>query len=377
MTPTSDIAGCICCGACVWIPIPDPGSQSIASDWRIVAEPLARRACAVCGLAVRLPSVAAGASLFAEGYSLYAHAPGGTFERVRQEHYASWIAAAVSRAPQRILDVGCGNGSLLLALGDIWRGVELLGCDPSGASVAGAAGSGVTAWQGPSQTLDAGIADLVVAVNVIEHTPDPIAFLRDLRRACTEDGTVVVICPDGQRPGIELLFADHLFSFAPDHLHALAARAGLSVLRAEEAPQALGAFQMIVATSGDMSITGEWADGAALNARRAAYLRRWSALDAGLAARLPPSVVCFGAGEAAGLLRAYAPESWARVRACTADTLASGTFGPLPVVPLETLPAATAILVGVRPVDQVRVVERLASRFASVTTWYDLVEEPA
>jgi SAM-dependent methyltransferase len=377
VTLMSETAACICCGARTWIAMPDPGSQSIASDWRVVAEPLRRHTCGACGLAMRVPSVETGAGLYAEGYSLYAHAPGATFERLRQEQYASWIAGAAPRPPRRILDVGCGNGSLLLALGEVWRGAELLGCDPSGDSVAAAGGSGVTAWQTTSDTLDAGIADLVVAANVIEHTPDPIAFLRDLRRACTEDGTVVVICPDGERPGVELLFADHLFSFAPDHLHALAAGAGLSVLRTETAPPALGAFQMMVATPGDAAPTRNCADGAALNARRAAYLRRWSTLDAGLAVRLPASVVCFGTGEAAGLLRAYAPESWARVRACTADALASGTFGPLPALSLDTLPADTAILVGVRPADQVRVAERLVSRFASVTTWYDLVEDPA
>jgi SAM-dependent methyltransferase len=356
--------------------MPDPGSQSIASDWRVVVEPLRRQACGACGLAVRVPSVATGAGLYAEGYSLYAHAPGGTFERTRQAQYASWIAAAVSRPPRRILDVGCGNGSLLLALGEMWSGVDLLGCDPSGDSVASAAGSGVMSWQGTADTLDAGIADLVVAVNVIEHTPDPAAFLRDLRRACSEDGTVVVICPDGGRPGVELLFADHLFSFTPRHLQALAVRAGLSVLRTETAPAELGAFQMMVTTPGETALVPDCADGTALNARRAVYLGRWSTLDAGLAARLPASVICFGIGEAAGLLRAYAPESWARVRACTADTLASGTFGPLPAVPLDALPSDTAILVGVRPADQMRVAGRLASRFASVTTWYDLVEEP-
>jgi hypothetical protein len=172
------------------------------------------------------------------------------------------------------------------------------------------------------------------------------------------------------------LFADHLFSFTPRHLQALAVRAGLSVLRTETAPAELGAFQMMVTTPGETALVPDCADGTALNARRAVYLGRWSTLDAGLAARLPASVICFGIGEAAGLLRAYAPESWARVRACTADTLASGTFGPLPAVPLDALPSDTAILVGVRPADQMRVAGRLASRFASVTTWYDLVEEP-
>ena len=96
--------------------------------------------------------------------------------------------------------------------------------------------------------------------------------------------------------------------------------------------------------------------------------------------RAPAAVVCFGVGEAAGLLRAYAPRTWARVQACTADRQAlnpaSPDFGGLPIVPLDTLPPSTSLLLGVRPADQPPVRDRLARQFASVTTWYDLVDEP-
>jgi hypothetical protein len=85
-------------------------------------------------------------------------------------------------------------------------------------------------------------------------------------------------------------------------------------------------------------------------------------------------VVCFGAGEAAGLLRAYAPRAWSSVRACTVDGHAHGVFGELPMIPIDAVGRGDTVLIGVRPADQRRVADRLRDRFPRVITWYDLVE---
>ena len=354
----------------------------MVSDWRVLPVPLGKIACRRCGLVSRREDDL-DAALYANGYTLYAHAPGAAFERARQSRYAGWIADAVNghtrAAPRRIVDVGCGNGSLLLALRAAWPAAELSGCDPSADAIAHADGC-LRLWHGTSATLAPGEADLVVAVNVIEHTPDPVAFLDDVRRACEPKGLAVIVCPDGGVPGVELLFADHLHSFGMPHLHALAARAGLMPIATLTAPPDLGAFQMLVA-EGAAPADGPavCGDPRALNDRRAAMLRRWAALDDHLTTRVTGDAVCFGVGEAAGLLRAYAPRTWARVRACTADRQAlnpaSPRFGELPIVPLDTLPPQTHVLVGVRPGDQAAVRERLVRQFTAVTTWYDLVED--
>ena len=344
----------------------------MASDWRIVEEPLGKRACRGCGVAEG-PGRTTG-TLFDAAYELYAHPPGAAGERGRQSAYAGWIATAVASPPRRILDVGCGNGSLLLALAERWPGAELLGCDPSPGSVAHGRPP-LRLWQGTASDLPGGLgADLVVAVNVIEHTHDPESFLRDLLRAAAPGATVLVICPEGATPGVELLFWDHLWSLTRGHLAGLFERAGIAPLAVSAAPVLLSEFQLLAGRAGgERGIAVEGLDVAALNARRVVYLDRWRGLDDGLVARLPPDVVCFGAGEAAGLLRAYAPRSWTRVRACTADEPQAGRFGAVPLVPLPAVPADAAILVGVRPADQPRVAARLRSHFARVTTWYDLV----
>jgi SAM-dependent methyltransferase len=353
----------------------------MASDWRLLATPLRRHACLACGLLATRTQFSSG--LFEDHYALYAHSPTDVRrERERQRAYARWILDACHRAgktaqPRFVLDVGCGNGSLLLALKAHWPSATLIGCDPSAEAVAHAAGAGCTIWQGTASSVPSRVqADVVVSVNVIEHTDDPLAFLRNLRGGLTDDGTLVLICPDGGKPGVELLIADHVHSFAARHLCSLLERAGLAPRDVEQAPTALGSFQLIIAGTAQAAPEAlsplTTVDVSACRS----YLQQWSALDAQLLSRIGDGgVSCFGIGEAAGLLRAYTPRTWQRVRSCTADEVRpSSRFGSLPAVPLEQISADATLLLAVRPQDQPGLAARLSSRFARVISWHDLIE---
>lgn len=371
------IAPCIVCGGTAWTLLPDAGPRSMTSDWRVLDEPLAWSACDACGLAKRRPSKSVDESFYRSGYTLYAHAPGGAVEDARQAEYARWISQATGRRPRRVLDVGCGNGSLLRALRASWPDAELLGCDPSRESIAQGYGGDLKLWTGTASNLPGDIrADLVIAVNVIEHTTDPAEFLAALRAVLEPDGMVVIVCPDGGRPGLDLLFADHVFSFAQEHLGILMSRAGVLRVGASQAPRSLGAFQMAIGRRRDATQT-KTVHAPPRTAALKRYLEQWQQLDARLQTRIEGTAVCFGAGEAAGLLRAYAPQTWTRVRACTIDGKPQGTFGTLPLIPLDDMRADEALLVGVRPIDQARVAERLRARHPRVITWYDLVDVEA
>ena len=366
---------CLVCGQTTWVTLPDPAPRSMTSDWRIVDEPLARSLCMTCGLVCREPSASTDTAFYASGYTLYAHAPGSTREQARQDEYARWIAQGTGRRPRRVLDVGCGNGSLLRALRAYWPDAELLGCDPSRDAIAQGFGTDIRLWTGTASNLPSDVrADLVIALNVVEHAIDPIAFLTALRAALEPDGLLVIVCPDGGRPGLDLLFVDHLFSFGREHSGTLLSRVGLQRLGASQAPRSLGAFQMAIARSREVTKTKPiHPPPRAEDLKR--YLERWRQLDEQLQARLSGKVVCFGAGEAAGLLRAYAPRAWSSVRACTIDGASQGRFGDLPILPLDAVAADANVLVGVRPSDQPRVAERLGARFQRVVTWYDLVHD--
>ena len=343
------------------------------SDLRVIDEPLDKWICRACALVRRVAPPAA--ELFSSGYTLYDHAPGRTSETARQEIYAAWIAGTCEAAPRSILDVGCGNGSLLLALRQYWPGARLRGIDPSRESTRHAMEAGLDVATGTLETTAIEPAHLVICVNVVEHADDPALFVSQLVDAMVPDGTLMIVCPDGRRPWAELLFADHASSFVPAHLAELLRRAACRIERVGEAPAALGPFMMIVArreASASLIVPMD-IDPVALRRDKHAYLEQWRALDGALLARsATPKLVCFGIGEAAGLLRAYAPETWSRVVACAADAPDQAVFGDRPVTTPEGLSPGADLLLGVRPLAQ----EQLAARFRDryhVIRWDDLI----
>jgi 2-polyprenyl-3-methyl-5-hydroxy-6-metoxy-1,4-benzoquinol methylase len=348
------------------------------SDLRVLAEPLDKWSCRTCAIA-RRGRRARGAAVFGSGYSLYDHAPGAPRETARQRAYAAWIAAHCPAPPVSIFDAGCGNGSLLLALGARWPAARLRGLDASPESVAHARSAGIDASPGLLEQAALQPADLVISVNVIEHTDNPSSFVAALASALAPGGTLVLVCPDGGRPWSELVVADHVWSLTPEHLSRFVEQAGLHLVGRSSAPSELGAFQMVVAGQGEglSHATPVPASVDALIEARHAYLERWRGLDDLLQARAGAGpLTCFGAGEAAGLLRAYAPATWARVTACTTDAPEQPAFDNLPVVHYAGYsgPQRTMLL-GVRPAAQPAVAQRLQADGLRVVRWDDVIAE--
>lgn len=110
-----------------------------------------------------------------------AHASASLYDRV-----AAVLADAGAR---QVLDVGCGEGPLARALPA--DGPHVVGLDASATMLrshpAPAVRADATALPFRGQAFDA-----VVAVNVLDHLPDPLAALREAGRVLTPDGLLVV-----------------------------------------------------------------------------------------------------------------------------------------------------------------------------------------
>jgi len=109
------------------------------------------------------------------------------------------IRAELDRVPlgsgARVLDAGCGSGATLEELGRYGEvhGIEL---NPEAAEVARARGRGEV-LEGRLEALawDDDTFDLITCLDVIEHTPDDRATLRELRRVCKPGGWLLVTVP--------------------------------------------------------------------------------------------------------------------------------------------------------------------------------------
>lgn len=163
----------------------------------------------------------------------------GTMARAWRRFTGSPLAHATSRARGRVLDVGCGPGELLVQLaaaGHAVRGVE---SNSRYGALHGELGIDVF----PGMLEDAGFADAsfdtVILSQVIEHVPDPVATLREVRRLLAPGGAVFVYCPNAAGylrrwfarywHGWHVPF--HFWVFDHHTLPILAERAGLQVRR--------------------------------------------------------------------------------------------------------------------------------------------------
>ncbi len=172
-----------------------------------------------------------------EGYTIY-HQGGGTEQSVfrQQDGKGSPRSEALVEAlktrhklPEtgRLLDVGCGNGSILRAWGRTLPGWELQGTEFDEKYKAEVeAIPGVTAMHGGRLEDVPGTFDVVSMVHVLEHIPDPIPVLNGIQERLAPGGLLFVEVPDCLANPVMMLVADHCSHFATVSLAGLAADAG-------------------------------------------------------------------------------------------------------------------------------------------------------
>lgn len=383
------VSACIVCGARAWTKLPDPHpASSMRSDGAALPAPLNKVQCGGCAL-VRTDSDHGDTQrLYDEEYSLYGNLFGAeAFDVGRREAVARSIADTVAAAPARVLEVGCGNGSTMTALREIWSDAEFKGLEPAGSAVEMARDHGLDvdqgflSWEAPP-ALDGGY-DLVYNVHVLEHTEDPVGFLRAMASLLSDDGTLVIRVPDAEVPHVEMVFADHIWGFLRYHAAALLRRAGLHVTHSCADPAGRDKEQSSILAATRSPAAPVEPEPPPLGRRtqllneRRTYLHAWRHVEPALLDRLGDAtdVVCFGAAQWAALLHCYAPRVWQRVTACTIDNANDQVLLGKPVLDYAEVVsrAPDAVVVGVNPGTQGKIRDRLADDGLCTVTWDDLI----
>lgn len=380
MIDTSSPINCpLCAGGAVALTLPH-ASRSMLSDGRVIPRPLAKMSCLTCGSAFHASSTAEAdiRAIYDDGYTLASTAPKSDAARARA--YGDWIRTELPPA-KAVLEIGCGSGALLSELMRIWPDVHACGVDPA---LPGTARSlqNIRLVRGFVEDVPAGAGpfDLIIAVNVIEHTIDPSAFLRSLRAHLAPNGHIVIICPDGHSPNVELLFFDHLYSLTRKGLRVCARHAALGAERQMPTPSHIGDFQMSIFTAQtddrDTAPT-EGADPTRLCSERLSYLENWRALDRFLLdrSRSARELLSFGGGQTAALLRTYAPQAWARVESVVLDDPTEAWDLGRPVASYQDAVqnSGRPALIATTPHVQEAVAKRLESDGFHPVTWNELI----
>jgi SAM-dependent methyltransferase len=113
----------------------------------------------------------------------------------------------------RWLDFGCGNGGLVRYLNS-HTGVQAYGFD-EGSIVAAARGQGIPILSSEQLAEQLGSFDVVTAIEVIEHTPQPLVTLREIRQTLRPGGLFFLTTGNAQP------FADKLtrWSYVTPEVH--------------------------------------------------------------------------------------------------------------------------------------------------------------
>jgi SAM-dependent methyltransferase len=145
--------------------------------------------------------------------------------------------------PRRLLDYGCGYGSLLrmLAGGE----VRAIGYEPSGARRASTSQYGFEILHNLDQVSSAGPFDLFICTEVLEHVPDPRAALRFMRMNAAPGALLGLTVPGCESSYVETCFEglakdgrlspvfnpwEHLNYFSTSSLRRLLSEEGFTVI---------------------------------------------------------------------------------------------------------------------------------------------------
>lgn len=216
--------------------------ESALFDWRTFqGQPVVNRICQTCGLVFQSPRMDDAereAFYSAEYRQLYQGWEGPDAKDLavqgkRAESLLAFCKAYGLPGAKRYLDIGCSAGLLLEAFRNAY-GCEVVGVEPGEAYREFARQSGLEVVASLDELEPAGPArfDLISLAHVLEHLPDPVRYLANLRESLLEgDGWLLIEVPNlYAHDSFEIA---HLVSFSAHTLRQALGKAGFEIVSLE------------------------------------------------------------------------------------------------------------------------------------------------
>lgn len=231
-------------------------------------QPVENRLCTNCGLVFQSPRMTAAEldAFYAHEYrSIYQGEEGPTekdlfVQNGRADSLLDFLAEQPIE-PARCLDIGASSGVLMLRFAAHF-GCTALGVEPGDAYRAYAQKNGLKIYADLADLPEKGF-DLISMVHVLEHIPDPVAYLASLRGdVLTPSGVILIEVPNlYAHDSFEIA---HMTSFSAHTLRETLAQAGYEVIalkkhgqpRSKLLPLYLTALARPIA-NGELGVRGE------------------------------------------------------------------------------------------------------------------------
>ncbi|MCE9556235.1 MAG: methyltransferase domain-containing protein [Planctomycetes bacterium] len=220
--------------------------------------------CRECTL-VQLESIVPPGELF----SHYQHLSSASQSNVR--HLGELAALLTSRLgisqQSKVLEIGSNDGTLLSAIKGASQ-ADVLGVDPARNLAEYAQQKGVdqisdffTPELADKIVAERGARDLVVALNVVAHTPDVSSLLNGIARVLAPGGTFVMEAVHVMRTILhgefDTVYHEHVYCFSLTALVPLLRRAGLTVVDVEEIPTQGGSLRVYARRSDSRPVAAD------------------------------------------------------------------------------------------------------------------------
>ncbi len=129
--------------------------------------------------------------------------------------------------PKSYLDIGCSSGILLQRFRDHFA-CDVIGVEPGDAYRKYAQKQGITVYEDITDLSESGF-DLISMAHVLEHLPDPVAYLAELRKDyLTPSGWLLIEVPNlYSHDSFEIA---HMTSFSEHTLRQILSKAGFQVV---------------------------------------------------------------------------------------------------------------------------------------------------
>lgn len=291
----------------------------MVSDGKVISNPLRRGSCNDCGHGFHAQNFSEEQikEIYSADYSIGLR--DAMAEAARSAEYGRQIEAFLTHHLgkggnfSKIIEFGCGSGTLLNDLTNRLGAQVATGVEPSSRVAAYArsiAGGRISIHEGFAEQFEesAHSYNLCLSVNVIEHTRNPHGFLQACRRVIDNTGNIIVVCPDGEIAGSELLFYDHLSNFTSASLAMIVAGVNLRMIANSPLTGGLQGFRIHLLRSGGGALDNQSRAFGFLSQQRAEYVNTWSRMqDAADRVLKGWKYGIFGTGEYSDLLHAYSP----------------------------------------------------------------------
>ncbi len=236
-TEFTEISSCLACDSRRLSPFLDLGLQPLANDFtqsniEMEVFPLTLRYCENCFHSQL--SISVKPERLFRNY-LYVS---NTTETLR-EYFRWFVEKVVSDFGNslNVLEIASNDGSLLKVLAE--NGHKTLGIDPAVNLLPHVVKNGVVSicdfWPGAASDFIQYSSDLVIAMNVIAHVPNPCEFLIAARKALKPGGRIVLQTSQAEmieKLQFDTVYHEHLSFFNVNSMEKLAERSGMTLIDA-------------------------------------------------------------------------------------------------------------------------------------------------